>query len=126
MSFANEWLRYLEKSNFLILNTTLKGKRPEDMKQTEITVKGEEVRQFYPYRKGSKLPDQITFPSLKTEKVEIETSDGFTFYISENKDMKIKFVNYSGFGLDSKVEKNIIKEAKKLGYNVIEVEIFDI
>jgi hypothetical protein len=125
MSFANEWLKYLRGEEVIISNLILKGKRPENAPHTEISVRGEEVKQLYTIENES-LPDVISIQPVEVREVEIQTSGGFTYYISRNKKMKIKYANCSGVGLDVEKKDNIIKEAKKRGYKVERFIVTDV
>ena len=127
MSFANKLLRYLESrkgewTRYLIL----KGKRPEDMDETKISTDAETVKQVYYHKRGVGIPDKIKITPIDVEAVEIGMSDGFTFYVSKNRKVRIRYADYRGMGLSKEKEKELMEKARELGYEVIGIEITDV
>lgn len=123
MSFANEWLRYLEGMkgdwiNYIII----RGNRTGNMPHTEISIdkEGGEVKQTCSHRRGMKIPDKIGIKPIETKSVEIDIPGGFTFYISKDRKMRIKYADFSGECLSAEKERTWKREAENRGYEVVE------
>lgn len=124
MSFANKWLRYLEsQEGKLIYGVGLEGKRYENMPFNDIHVSGTIAMQSFKHRKGMTIPDQIKVKPTPVKIVKIETSEGNTYLIAKVKggnNMVIRHVK-SQRELSPEEETELKREAKKRGYNVVDV-----
>jgi hypothetical protein len=127
MSFANEWLRYLEsRKGEWVRHLMLVGDIHEDMPYTEISIDTEGLKQYLPHKEGMRIPDKIGIDPIETKSVEIITSDNLTFYISKDKKMRIRYADSSGRGFSDEKKKALIKEAKNHGYKVTEFVLTDV
>jgi len=135
MSFANNWLRYLEgQKGKWIRYLILRGDRPEDMPHTGISIdEGGRVKQtYYAYEEGMKIPDKIGIRPVDAKSVEVETSDGIVFYISKSETeggkptIKMKHIDSQGKDLSFENEKTFVREARNRGYEIVEFEQTDV
>lgn len=130
MSFAEPWLKYLE-SEGRIIDILLKGDRPKDMPNTEISITdtGTKVKQIYHHRQlrdyVGKIPDKIGIVPIDVESVEIGIDGGFTFYIDKSRTMRLRHRDtISGFRIEDK--ETFYKKARELEYNIVEFSQTDV
>ena len=129
MSFANKWLRYLESRKRERVNyIALYGDRPEDMPYTKISFdKGKIKQTYFPLLENKmEIPDKIGIDPIDVKTVEIKTLDGLTFHVLKPETgggkpkIKMRHVDSQGMGLSFDREKVFVREAKNLGYEVVE------